>query len=50
MDLGSAGRSNAVKKEVEDERYVCARNMDMKLGQGSMQQKVWKMRSCEGLK
>ena len=29
-----------LKTEVEDERSVCARNMDMKLGPGSMKRKV----------
>ena len=39
--FGSARRSNAAKKtEVEDKRPVCARNMKIKLGQGSMQRKV----------
>ena len=28
---------------------MCARNMEMKLGQGSMQRKVRKVHSCEGL-
>ena len=34
--FGNAGRSNAVtqcKPEVEAERYVCVRNIKMKLGQ-----------------
>ena len=35
--FGSVGRSTT---EVEEKRPVCARNMKIKLGQGSMQRKV----------
>ena len=49
--FGSVRRSNAVKNgSWGGEVGVCARNMEMKLGQGSMQRKVWKGQSCEGLK
>ena len=38
--FGSAGRSNAVKHESWGREVGAARNMDMKLGQGSMQRKM----------